>query len=430
MESSSSSSSKADILVVDDIPDNIRFLASMLKERGFHVRPAINGQIALRAAQTAAPDLILLDINMPNMDGYTVCNRLKENPQTREIPVIFLSALSDAKDKVKAFEVGAADYISKPFFMEEVLARISHQLKLTELQRKLAQRNGQLNETLNQLQQAQSQLVQSEKMTAVNQLVAGLAHELNNPITFIHGNLSYAQGYVKEILELVLLYQREYPQPSPAIQSMIADLDLDFVYKDLQHVLQSMQTGTERIRQIITGLKDFSRFDEQGRKSTNIHQAIESTLNILEHRLNPEQGKAIAIKQQYTEIPQIVCSPGQLNQVFYHILANSIDAIESTAAQAIPDYQPQIQICTVLEDQWLTIQFIDNGIGIEPEHQPRLFEPFFTAKPIGQGTGLGLAIAYQIVVKEHQGQLSCTSEVGQGTTMTVQLPLDLPLFST
>lgn len=416
----------ADILIVDDIPDNIRFLASILKERGFHVRPAINGQIAIRAAQTALPHLVLLDINMPHMDGYTVCRRLKANPKTRDIPVIFLSALSDAQDKVKAFEVGGADYISKPFFIDEVLARINHQLKLHHLTNELADRNTQLNATLAELKQTQSQLIQSEKMTALNQLVAGLAHELNNPMTFIEGNLMYAQDYAQDLSGLVTLYQQEYPQPAPILRDAIAELELDFVQKDLQQVMQSIQTGTERIRAILTSLKDFSRFDEQGRKSASIHHCLDSTLTLLEHRLQSKNVSGIRLDRHYGDISEIVCIPGQLNQAFYHIIVNSIDAVYMKW-QDTASYQPQIQIETQQDSQWLTIQIVDNGSGIAPDVQARLFEPFFTTKPTGQGTGLGLSIAYQVVVQEHQGQISCVSEVNVGTTITIQLPLDLPL---
>jgi PleD family two-component response regulator len=190
-----------DILVVDDTPDNIRFLATMLKAHGYNVRPAINGNIALRAAHTAIPDLILLDINMPGMDGYSVCQALKTDPETKEVPVIFLSALNDPTDKVKAFEAGGADYISKPFYIDEILVRIRHQLALRDLQLRLEERNTELKQTITQLQHTQAQLVQSEKMLALNQLVAGIAHEINNPISFIYGNLGYANNYIHELLQ-------------------------------------------------------------------------------------------------------------------------------------------------------------------------------------------------------------------------------------
>ncbi|MGB0563680.1 MAG: sensor histidine kinase [Spirulinaceae cyanobacterium] len=428
MTSPSPLTTKADILVVDDIPDNIRFLASMLKEQGFNVRPAINGQIALRAVAATPPDLILLDINMPNMDGYEVCRQLKADPETTEIPIIFLSALSDAQDKVKAFDAGGADYISKPFFIEEVLARINHQLQLHQLQRQLADRNQQVQSALERLQRTQSQLIQSEKMTALSQLVGGLAHELNNPVNFIQGNLVYAQDYVQDVIELVSLYQQEYPEPTPAVQTAIADLDLDFLYDDLAQVMKSMRSGADRIRNIVTGLQDFSRSDETGYKLAPIQAGLTSTLQLLEHRLQPEEGVAIVLAQNIPDLPQLVCEPGQLNQVFFQLLTNSIDAIRAKlAASPADDYQPCIQLQAQVSPEQITLEITDNGIGIDPQHQPRVFEPFFTAKPIGQGTGLGLAIAYQIVVEEHKGQLSFTSQPGAGTTFTLQLPRNLPL---
>ncbi|MDT9189196.1 MAG: response regulator [Limnospira sp. PMC 894.15] len=262
----------ADILIVDDVPENIRLLSTMLIEFGFRVRKSINGKMALMAVNALKPDLILLDINMQGLNGYQVCEALKNNPETSEIPIIFVSAINQIEDKVRAFQVGGVDYITKPFQVEEVMARINNQLKIQNLQRDLQRQNQQLKATQKQLAATQVELIQKQKMVALNQLLAGIFHELNNPINFIAGNLEPAYQYCQDIIELMNLYRQEYPHPSPRILDLAEKLELDFVLEDLRNLIRSMKTGIKRIYQIMLAWRIFCRTtNEADMKSIDWH---------------------------------------------------------------------------------------------------------------------------------------------------------------
>lgn len=423
-------SSSADILIVDDTPDNIRFLSAMLLDQGYNVRKAINGPMALIAAQTLPPDLILLDVNMPEMSGYEVCQRLKSIPQTESIPVIFLSALDDVVDKVKAFEVGAVDYVTKPFQFAEVLARIQTQLTIQNLQHQLQNQNAKLQTTLRDLKIAQAQLIQKEKMVGLGQLVAGVAHEINNPISFISGNLSHAQRYIEDLLNLVSLYQQNYPEPTPEIEAAIEDLDLDFLTSDLKKLLGSMHTGVDRICTILLALRIFSRLDESDVKLVDIHEGIDSSLVFLRHRLLQKNGLEINVVKEYGDLPLIACYASQLNQVFLNLLTNAVDALtggyepSEIKSSLSHEIAPSIWIRTeLINPETVKISIKDNGLGIPEALRSRIFEPFFTTKPIGQGSGLGLSTSYQIVVEKHRGKLICNSIPGEGSEFVIELPV-------
>jgi signal transduction histidine kinase len=448
-----SEASKIDILVIDDTPDNLRLLSTGLSEQGYNVRGVISGAMGLMGAKAAPPDLILLDINMPEMNGYEVCQALKADEQTSEIPVIFISALDEVWDKVRAFAVGGRDYISKPFHFEEVVARIENQLTIRNLQKQLQEQNvrlqqsearereksQQLEQALNQLQNSQAQLVQSAKMSSLGQLVAGIAHEINNPVNFIHGNVNYAREYVGDLLKLLELYQKQFPDLPPDIQHHIEVTDLEFVKGDLPKLLVSMQVGTERICGIVHSLRNFSRLDEAQMKTIDLHEGIDSTLMLLEHRLESRSGlPTIQIVKEYADLPEIQCYPGQLNQVFMNILSNAIDALEESKVESLnleDNVQPAnlepvipcIQIRTeALDSDWATIRIADNGPGMSEEIQSKLFDPFFTTKSVGKGTGLGLSISYQIIKERHGGSLQCFSELGQGTEFVIKIPFRQP----
>ncbi|MEO0458932.1 MAG: GAF domain-containing protein, partial [Cyanobacteria bacterium P01_A01_bin.114] len=252
----------------------------------------------------------------------------------------------------------------------------------------------QLEATLAALQQAQLQLVQSEKMSSIGQMVAGVAHEINNPVTFIHGNLSHLANYTRELIGLVQQYQAECKTPSAELQNDIRAIDLPFMLEDLPKTIRSMAVGTERIREIVLSLKNFSRLDQANFKAVDIHEGIDSTLLILRHRLKPHDTfPGVEIIQRYGALPAVQCYPGQLNQVFMNILANAIDALEESTQEA-----PTITIDTQqIAPNRIQIRIIDNGLGMSPDIQAKLFDPFFTTKEIGKGTGLGLSISYQII---------------------------------
>jgi len=444
-----SQASKGNILIVDDTPDNLRLLSSALTERGYKVRSVINGTMALMGAMAAPPDLILLDINMPQMNGYEVCQALQTEEQTREIPVIFISALDEVIDKVKAFTIGGRDYITKPFQLAEVVARIENQLTIRNLQKQLQEKNWhlqqsearerekahQLEQALHQLKSSQSQLIQSAKMSSLGQLVAGIAHEINNPVNFISGNISYASQYVQDLLGLLDLYQRQFQNIPPEIQRQIDEIELEYLKEDLLRILSSMQVGTERISGIVSSLRSFSRLDEAQMKRVDLHEGIETTLMLLDNRLQARSGRlAIQVVKEYGNLPKIECYPGELNQVFMNILSNAIDALEETRRYQIESdpeqpanaysLMPTIVIRTeLLKSDWVTIQIADNGSGISEEVQSQLFDPFFTTKPVGEGTGLGLSISYQIIKERHRGSLQCFSKLAQGAMFLIQIPL-------
>jgi len=443
MNSQPLASHVANLLVVDDTPDNLRLLSTMLRDKGYKVRGVINGEMALKAARSTPPDLILLDISMPQMNGYEVCQHLKADARTSGIPVIFLSALDRVLDKVKAFAVGGVDYITKPFHLEEVLARVENQLTIQRLQKKLHEQNARLQESeakernksqqlelaLQQLQNAQAQLIQSEKMSSLGNVVAGVAHEINNPISFIKGNLSPVREYTEDLLRLVQLYTEDFPNPTAAIQEQLEAIDFAFLRNDLPKLIASMSIGADRIGEIVQSLRNFSRLDEAELKAVDIHEGIESTLMILQHRLKDEaQQTIIKVVKEYDNLPKIECYAGQMNQVFMNVLTNAIEALQSPKrwANDVDDSSsiPTITICTkLLSDFQVGIYITDNGPGITEEIQQRIFEPFFTTKTVGTGKGLGLSISYTIVVDDHGGQLSCFSIPDQGATLAIEIPI-------
>ncbi|MCC5622968.1 ATP-binding protein [Nostoc sp. CHAB 5715] len=300
-----------------------------------------------------------------------------------------------------------------------------------ELEERVEERTIELKNTLEELQRTQSQIIQSEKMSSLGQLVAGVAHEINNPVNFIHGNLTHVQEYTQDLLALVQLYQQHDSNPAAEIQTAGEDIDLEFLQSDLPKMLSSMRVGTDRIRQIVLSLRNFSRMDEAEFKQVDIHEGIDSTLMILQHRLKgkPEQPEIEVIKD-YDNVPPVECYAGQLNQVFMNILVNAIDALEENNTkrtyQEIENNPSRIKIRTsVVNSTWLQVAIADNGVGISKEFQQRIFDPFFTTKPIGKGTGMGMSISYQIVTQKHGGKLECFSTAGEGTEFVIQVPLQL-----
>jgi two-component system, NtrC family, sensor kinase len=547
---------RGNILVVDDTPANVRILTDALVKHGYEICSAMSGERALEIVQDFVPDLILLDVMMPEMDGYTVCQRLKERPETHDIPVMFLSAIDNPSDKVRAFQVGGIDYITKPFHLDEVIARVSQQTDRRSLQKRLEQQNfrlhaeiqnykqleqryrsifdnaidgmfqstpegqfitanmslarmygyvsveelctsvgdigdqlyvhpdrrqefmlavqrdgevsdfeaqvyckngttlwisetvrsvkdaqnnlifyegtikditdrkrnteilrlrsNELEETLTQLRHSQTKLLQQEKMSSLGQLVAGMAHEINNPVSFISGNLVYAEQYFEDLV-------RAFHEAG-----LETGEDIEFVLKDLPVLLKSIRTGADRIRLIVQALKNFSRLDEAEEKQVDIHEGIESTLLLLSHRLDatPNRPK-IKVIQDLGPLPKVHCFPGLLNQAFMNLMGNAIDALDANVANG--GYkQPKLELRTKLVDpNQIMIWISDNGSGMPTEVQERIFDPFFTTKAVGEGTGMGLAISYQVIVEKHGGQLECISVLGKGTEFVIMLPVSL-----
>ena len=558
------SSNKEQILLVDDTSANLKMVADFLRESGFEVRVAKSGLQALNMLKTVEPDLILLDVMMPEMDGFETCHRLKNWEKTKDIPVIFMTAVADSSNstyKVKGLNLGAVDYISKPIQLEEVLARVTTHLHLRYLTKQLQKQKDlfasifnesadaiflvnietgliaecnrravemfeanskdellniegqtlqkehftpeelssiwdeidikgfwsreieyvtkkgklfwgniavkqiyvagqkmnivrvtdisdrkqaeeelrhsemrerekatQLELTLNELKRTQAQLIQAEKMSSLGRMVAGVAHELNNPVSFIYGNLTPTREYLQDLNRLIELYQQTYPNSTPEIQNLVEEIDLEFLLNDWQKLITSMQVGAERIEQIVISLKNFSRLDESQLKLVDIHEGIDNTLLILQHRLRAQGTRPeIKVIKNYSQLPLVACYASQLNQVFMNLLDNAIDALES---------QPEPQVISISTSmltqeypnstsQFVVIRIADNGLGMSEEVCQHIFDPFFTTKPVGSGTGLGLSISHHIVVEKHLGYISCVSAPGQGTEMIVEIPVNL-----
>ncbi|MEH1886363.1 hybrid sensor histidine kinase/response regulator [Nostoc sp.] len=578
------------ILIVDDVPNNLKVLSDTLANAGFEVAIATSGESALQQLEHTPVSLILLDVMMPGMDGFETCQRIKANAKTRNIPIIFITALSESVNKVTGFELGAIDYITKPFQQGEVLARVRTHLKLNQLSQSLEARNTELQqltqqleqrvsertqelfasiETLKQTQQlmrlvfdtipywvgwkdinsvylgcnqsladmlnlsspdeivgktdydlnfskeecdwflmcdrrvieseqaefhiidrvlradgqqawldtskmplrdvngnvfgilfvtkditerqqaeeelkqqkqnleqalaelqhTQVQLVQSEKMSALGNLVAGVAHEINNPVGFLGGNIQPALDYIKDIFGLVDLYQQKYPNPDAEIQDEIEAIDLDYIREDLPKLVGSMREGVKRIRDISTSLRTFSRADSDRPVACNIHDGIESTILILKHRLKASESRPeIQVIREYGQLPLVECFAGQLNQVFINILANAIEALEeSNIDRSFEEIQTNpnwIVISTKVSDsKQVIISIKDNGLGMSEEIKQKVFDHLFTTKSVGKGTGLGLAIARQIIVEKHGGSITVNSTLGKGTEFVLEFPI-------
>ena len=315
---------------------------------------------------------------------------------------------------------------------QDITERKQADIALQELNHRLERQTLELTAALEQLQQSQLQLIQREKMSALGNLVAGVAHEINNPVGFLAGNLQPAQDYVRDLFELIDLYQQQFPSPGQEIETIIESIDLEYLRDDLPKLLKSMGEGINRIKSISTSLRTFSRADTESRVPFNLHEGLDSTVLILKHRLKANEHRpAIEITTNYQEMPAIRCFPGQLNQVFMNLLANAIDAIEeSNQGKSFTDIQAQpnrITVTTQVSDcrQWAVIGIRDNGVGMTELTQQKIFQDLFTTKDVGKGTGLGLAIAHQIIVEKHGGTINVNSSLGQGTEFILKIPIDL-----
>lgn len=426
--------------MVDDVPANLEVITETLAAAGYSVAASSSGDRAIKRLQHRLPALILLDLQMPGIDGFEICRRIKADACTAHVPVIFLTAQSDTESIVQGFAVGAIDYISKPIRELEVLSRVRNHLELHHLRQSLEQRVAeqtqqlaaamdQIQTTLNELQNSQVQLVQQEKMATLGGLVAGVAHEINNPLGFLNGSVKNSKVYVQDLLDYIQIYQTHQPPVAAPVLEKASEIDLDFVMADFPVLLGSMERAMNRIKAISNSLRTFSRSDTDKTACINLHEAIDSAVVILKYRLKAHaQRPTIAVIKQYTDLPPIECFAGQLNQALMNILANAIDVFDEMAQQnsaVLVHTPPQITISTALlrNQNAVEIRIRDNGYGMDMAMQQKIFDYLFTTKAVGKGTGLGLAIVQRIIVEVHGGQLSVDSAPGQGSEFRIQLPL-------
>ena len=389
---------KQTILIVDDIAMNLDLLEQELWDDYTLVR-AENGEQALQQADLCKPDCILLDVQMPGMGGLEVVKKLRESEKHILTPVILVTAMSEMSDQVRGLEAGADDYITKPWEPEDLHARLKVALRIGKLNMDLVRERNDLKQTLSDLQSTEAQLIHSEKMAALGKLVAGVAHELNNPIGFIYANMDHFSRYVGELQAVCEQASVDPEQKDRAERA----------FQTLSRLIESCTNGAQRIKQIVLGLRTFSRLDEAEVKAVDVHEGIESTITLLEHHMKDR----ITLHKTYGDLPLVECYAGQLNQVLMNLLTNAVDAIEG---------QGDVYISTQIDGETVQIAIRDTGKGISQEHLQKVFDPFFTTKDVGKGTGLGLSISYGIVEK-HGGEIRVESVQEEGTTFTVVLPL-------
>jgi signal transduction histidine kinase len=401
MNKSQTKNYKADLLVVDDTINNLHLLVHILVARGYKVRPANNGKLALLAARTDPPDLILLDIVMPNMSGYEVCEQLKANELTREIPVIFISAIDEVLDKVKAFAIGGVDYITKPFQIEEVLARVETHLALRNLQKSLQDKNEELANTLQQLQTTQAQLIEFEKMAALGNLVAGVAHEINTPLGI---SVTAASVLSEETTEFLNTYQ------SGKMKRSELEAFLDTARESSSMILANLKRAADLIQSFKQVAVDQSNEVQRCFKLKDYLEEIRLSLmgeiNKTKHIIKI-MGDENLILESY---------PGALSQVVTNLVMNSL--IHAYEAQD----SGTIQLDFKRQGEEVILQYTDDGKGIAPENLSKIFDPFFTTNRKNGSTGLGLHIVYNLVSQTLQGAIHCESQVNIGTTFIIKLP--------
>ncbi|MBS0014885.1 MAG: response regulator [Arthrospira sp. SH-MAG29] len=407
----------ATILIVDDDIATQMILQNTLEEQGYQVAIAEDGKTALELAESLSPELMICDWMLPELNGLEVCQKLRSHPTLATTFFILLTA-QEKIDECSSLDGFTSEYridewMSKPIEIDGLLARVRCGLKIAAQNK--------------QLKRAYQQLLYSEKMLNLGQMVSGIAHEINNPVSFVTGNINHATGYAQDLMELVELYGEHYPEPVAEIEERIEDIDLEFLLEDFPQLLESIKVGTDRIRHLVESLRNFYKQDDGELKTVDIHEGLADIILILQGRIKGKKGRAIEMVKNYGELPQVQCYPGQLNQVFMNLLNNAIDSLDTNREQD-NEFQPEIKITTTVEtseppgEGWVTIRIYDNGNGIPESLSDRIFEPLFTTKPPHIGTGMGLSLSHKIITEGHRGTIEVKSDPETGTEFIIKIP--------
>ena len=410
----------AKILTIADVV-TLEVVQELLGREGHQVRVALDAGGGLELARELSPDAIVCDGTSAQIDWLEVCRRVKAD---RELATAYFVLLTTPEQFEELQELDAPfdDFLFKPIVKQELLGRVRAGMRSREL--KLS-----LERTEQELQLSCDRIVQSEKMSSLGELVSGIAHEINNPITFIYSNLTHVQSYATDLIELLRLYQKQFVNPGAEIMQKQQDMEVEFILNDLLKIVSSMRTGSDRIRQIILSVQDFSRSDRSGWQLFDISDGLENILLLLQHRLPAREGRRdIKVMKEYGNLPQVECYAGQLNQAFLNIINHAIDALEESTQELEESesvkFKPVILISTqVIDAQRISIEIADNSLAISEDITDQISDSFLMRKPAEDSRALGLAVSYQIIVEQHKGELKCFSEPGKGTKFRIEIPL-------
>ena len=411
----------AKILAIIGDAVTVEVVQELLGREGHQVRVAPDGKEGLDLAREFSPDVIICDGTSPQINFLELCRLVKADRELAKAYFILLTTASRFEE-AQEFDAPFDDFLFEPIVKEELLGRVRASKRWRELRAQLALAQ-------QELQLSRDRMLQSEKMSSLGELVSGIAHEINNPITFIYSNLTHVRSYATDLIELLRLYQKELVNPGSEILQKQQDMDVEFVLDDLLKIVSSIRTGSDRIRQLILSLQDFSRSDRSGWQLFDVSDGLENTLLLLQHRLPAREGRRdIKVMKEFGNLPQIECYAGLLNQAFLNIINHVIDALEESAQELEElesiQFKPVILISTqVVDAQRIRIEIADNDMAISKEIAAQISDPFLVAKPAEPTIPLGLALSYRIIVEQHKGELKCFSEPGKGTIFRIDIPL-------
>lgn len=414
--------SNYEIMIIDDISENLNFLNTLLINHNYKTRPFKSGKVSLRSARLKPPHLVLVDINMPEMNGYEFCREFKKFEELQEIPIIFISALHEESSKVTAFESGGVDYVTKPFQLAEVIARVETHLKISKYRNEINEKNIQLKNNIIELRKTQAQLVHTEKMASLGVMASGVAHEINNPINSINGNSLVFKSVIDDFKNiwdsLKECSEIELNEALLKFDIIRNDYGYEEIINDAGSIIDNIITASNRAAKITADLLQFVRMDSVEILLTDIHECIESTIAISSNKIP----SSIKIVRKFGKLPMVSTNPSKLNQVILNLLLNAIDSYEEIIEKEIKDIIIETSIKSTDEKSRISITVTDKGTGIENKNLKNIFDPFFSTKEVGKGTGLGLSICKGLI-ESLNGELLVRSNLGVGSTFEILIPV-------